>query len=154
MASRCWVTLFADLECEDYSGRLQCQQTLLQSRYDRYLSHELGTQQARGLEASIAGEVVDNLHVNAGAVIDEVKVIGSNLAADGIGSIAVGQPRGFLQMSADYSVPAWKSGVGRHDRTALEIRPRYRQQLGRCSVSGKPAAFFCLAHKCGKWLQV
>lgn len=69
------------------------------------IDRELGTQRARGLELSLSGPVTENLHLNAGAVIDQVQVIGPSLATEGIGHIAVGQPRGFLQMNADYDVP-------------------------------------------------
>lgn len=73
------------------------------------IDRELGSQRARGVELSVTGEVTENFHINAGSVIDEVKVSGPNLAAEGIGRFAVGQPRGFLEISGDYSVAVWPS---------------------------------------------
>jgi iron complex outermembrane recepter protein len=69
----------------------------------------LGTQSAAGLEFSIAGEVAKNLNLVAGAVIGQVTVTGPNLAAEGIGSQAFGQPRVYYVVDADYGVPWWKA---------------------------------------------
>jgi iron complex outermembrane recepter protein len=69
----------------------------------------LGWQRAAGLEMSLAGQVLPGLYVNAGALIGHVQVIGANLAAQGIGTAAVGQPRDMTQVNAVYTLPALPS---------------------------------------------
>jgi iron complex outermembrane receptor protein len=71
------------------------------------VDRNLGGQHARGLEISISGEPIENLHLNAGALIDRLEVVGRNLSAAGIGSTPVGIPRGFVEFSADYSFRRW-----------------------------------------------
>ena len=56
------------------------------------VDRQLGIQRARGVELSLSGEVVPNLNVAVGALLGEVKIIGSNLAAEGVGTTAFGQP--------------------------------------------------------------
>jgi len=67
----------------------------------------LGLQRARGLEMSVSGEVSKNLNVAAGVLLGEVKIIGPNLSAEGVGSIAFGQPRVQSTINADYKFPRW-----------------------------------------------
>lgn len=64
---------------------------------------------AAGLETSLAGQVLPSLYVNAGALIGHVQVVGSNLAAQGIGTAAVGRPRDMTQVNAVYTLPALPS---------------------------------------------
>jgi len=53
------------------------------------VDHQLGVQRARGVELSLSGELVPNLHVAVGALLGEVTIIGSNLAAAGVGTTRV-----------------------------------------------------------------
>ena len=73
------------------------------------VDRELGVQRARGIELSAAGELTEDVHVNVGALIGRVSITGSNLAAEGIGSVAVGQPRLSYVASANYTFPWWKA---------------------------------------------
>jgi len=70
---------------------------------------ELGVQQARGIELSVAGEVTENFHINVGVLDGRVGITGPNLAAEGVGSVAVGQPRVMYVATANYSFPWWKA---------------------------------------------
>jgi iron complex outermembrane recepter protein len=67
----------------------------------------LGLQRATGLELSVSGEVVRNLDVAAGALLGEVRIIGPNLTAEGVGQIAFGQPRAQWTINADYKFSRW-----------------------------------------------
>ncbi len=71
------------------------------------VDRNLGLQRASGLELSVSGEVVRNLNVAAGALVGEVRIIGANLRAEGVGSIAFGQPRVQAVINADYKFTAW-----------------------------------------------
>jgi iron complex outermembrane receptor protein len=68
------------------------------------VDRDLGSQDARGIEVSFSGEVVKNLKVVAGGVVGSVTVNGDNLAAQGIGTYAFGQPRNYETMSANYAI--------------------------------------------------
>jgi len=65
----------------------------------------LGVQRASGIEFSIAGQLSKGLNINAGALLGEVLVKGPDLAAQGIGSTAVGQPHNQIQFNLDYDLP-------------------------------------------------
>jgi iron complex outermembrane recepter protein len=67
----------------------------------------LGLQRARGLEVSVSGEVIKNLEVAAGVLLGEVRIIGPNLRAEDVGSIAFGQPRVYSVINANYKFPRW-----------------------------------------------
>jgi len=56
---------------------------------------------------SVSGEVLKNLDLAAGMLLGEVKIIGPNLSAGGVGSIAFGQPRVQATINADYKFPRW-----------------------------------------------
>jgi len=71
------------------------------------IDRELGVQQARGIELSVAGEVTENLNVNIGVLDGVVGITGPNLAAEGVGSVAVGQPRLTYVATANYAMPWW-----------------------------------------------
>lgn len=73
------------------------------------IDRELGVQQARGVELSVAGEVTEDFHVNVGVLDGRVGITGPNLAAEGVGSVAVGQPRFTYVANADYDLPWWKA---------------------------------------------
>ena len=68
---------------------------------------ELGVQRAKGFEFSIAGQPFEHLHINAGILEAKVSIIGHDLAAEGVGPIAVGQPRMQYVANIDYSLPWW-----------------------------------------------
>ena len=72
------------------------------------IDRKLGVQQARGIELSVAGEVTENFHVNVGVLNGRVGITGQNLAAEGVGSVAVGQPRVMYVATANYGFPWWK----------------------------------------------
>ena len=67
----------------------------------------LGAQRARGLELSLSGQLINSLHVTAGALLGEVRIIGPQLSAEGVGPIAFGQSRILLTINGDYKLPRW-----------------------------------------------
>jgi iron complex outermembrane receptor protein len=69
------------------------------------VDRQLGIQRARGVELSLSGEVVPNLNITAGALLGEVKILGSNLAAEGVGTTAFGQPHNQGTINANYKFP-------------------------------------------------
>jgi iron complex outermembrane receptor protein len=71
------------------------------------VDRKLGVQRASGLELSVAGELTTHLNVNAGAVIGQVRVTGPNLAAEGVGSAAIGQPHAQYLINLNYELPKW-----------------------------------------------
>jgi iron complex outermembrane receptor protein len=73
----------------------------------RNVDRALGVQRATGVELSVAGEPVKNLNVNIGVLDGSVRIMGPNLAAQGVGPIAVGQPRVMYVANASYRVPGW-----------------------------------------------
>jgi iron complex outermembrane recepter protein len=73
------------------------------------VDRQLGVQQARGIELSVAGEVTEDLHVNVGALDGRVGITGPDLAAEGVGSVAVGQPRILYVANVNYDLPWWKA---------------------------------------------
>jgi iron complex outermembrane receptor protein len=73
------------------------------------VDRELGVQQARGIELSVAGEVSENFHVNVGLLDGRVGITGPNLASEGVGPVAVGQPRVTYVATANYSFRWWQA---------------------------------------------
>lgn len=71
------------------------------------IDRELGVQRARGLELSISGQQVQHFDINIGVLAAKVNIIGPNLAAEGVGPIAVGQPRLQYVANINYTVPWW-----------------------------------------------
>ena len=71
------------------------------------IDRDLGVQRARGVELSISGQQIAHFDINAGILAQKVAIVGSDLAAEGVGPIAIGQPR--LQYVADvnYTLPWW-----------------------------------------------
>jgi iron complex outermembrane receptor protein len=69
------------------------------------VDRELGLQRATGLELSASGEVIRNFNVAAAVLWGEVKVIGPNLQAEGVGSFALNQARFTGTLNASYKVP-------------------------------------------------
>jgi iron complex outermembrane recepter protein len=71
------------------------------------VDRELGLQRSKGLEASISGELMNNLNVTAGVLFGEVRILGPNLSAEGVGSYALGQARIQSVTDADYRFSSW-----------------------------------------------
>lgn len=71
------------------------------------VDRELGAQRATGIELSVSGELVNQLNVNAGLLAGQVRIMGPDLPAEGVGPIAAGQPRLQLVITADYRIPRW-----------------------------------------------
>jgi iron complex outermembrane recepter protein len=69
------------------------------------VDRQLGIQRARGVELSLSGEVIPNLNVAVGALLGEVRIIGPNLAAEGVGTTAFGQPHNQGTINANYKFP-------------------------------------------------
>jgi iron complex outermembrane recepter protein len=65
----------------------------------------LGLQRATGLELSASGEVTKTLNIAAAVLWGEVKVIGPNLRAEGVGPIALNQARFTTTVNASYTLP-------------------------------------------------
>jgi iron complex outermembrane receptor protein len=117
------------------------------------VDRELGVQRARGLELSLSGELMKSLHVTAGALLGEVRIIGPQLSAEGVGEFAFGQPRNLLTINADYKIPRWPAvstdlAVFHFGTTpasvddAVQIRALTLVDIGgryRFSILGKPA---------------
>jgi iron complex outermembrane recepter protein len=73
------------------------------------VDRQLGLQRAAGVEVSIAGELTPGLSVNAGGLFGQVKVTGPDLAAEGVGSYALGQPRNQYLVNLNYELPKWRA---------------------------------------------
>jgi len=71
------------------------------------VDRQLGVQRAKGAEVSIAGQVTDHLSVNIGVLRGLVGITGPDLAAEGVGPVAVGQPRLTYVAAANYVLPRW-----------------------------------------------
>ena len=69
------------------------------------VDRELGVQRAKGVELSIAGELLKYLHVNIGVLDGRVSILGPNLAAEKVGLVAVGQPLLTYVANVDYALP-------------------------------------------------
>ena len=67
------------------------------------IDRELGLQRATGMELSLSGEVLRNLNITAALLWGEVKVLGPNLKAEGIGSMALNQARLTATLNASYT---------------------------------------------------
>jgi iron complex outermembrane receptor protein len=70
------------------------------------VDRQLGLQRATGLELSASGEVIRNFNIAAAVLWGEVKVIGPNLQAEGVGSIALNQARFTGTINASYKLPS------------------------------------------------
>jgi iron complex outermembrane receptor protein len=71
------------------------------------VDRDLGVQRAKGVELSISGQHVGPFDINAGLLIDKVGILGPNLAAQGVGPVAIGQPRLQYSVNINYAVPQW-----------------------------------------------
>jgi iron complex outermembrane recepter protein len=121
---------------------------------DANVFRELGQQRHRGLEFSIAGELVKGLNVVVGTMLLEPRVSGEEVASGSIGRIPVGQTERLTIASADYRLPWWPSvsvdalvtsvddRMASSDnrlaipaRNVLDIGARYRFQIGRAPTT-------------------
>ncbi len=71
------------------------------------VDRELGVQQARGFELSISGQQIAHFDINVGILAAKVSIVGPDLPAEGVGPIAVGQPRLQYVANVNYTVPWW-----------------------------------------------
>ena len=78
--------------------------------FDTYgVDRQLGVQRAKGYELSLSGQPLTNLDINIGVLVDKVAIVGPDLAAEGVGPVAVGQPRLQYSASANYTIPWWSA---------------------------------------------
>jgi iron complex outermembrane receptor protein len=75
----------------------------------RGIDRELGTQQAKGFELSISGQQIAHFDINAGILAAKVNIAGPDLAAEGVGPVALGQPRLQYVANVNYTVPCWSA---------------------------------------------
>ncbi len=73
------------------------------------VDRQLGVQRAAGVELSIAGEILPGLSINGGGLLGQVRVSGPQLAAEGVGSYALGQPRNQYLVNLNYELPKWRA---------------------------------------------
>jgi iron complex outermembrane receptor protein len=73
------------------------------------IDRELGVQRAKGYELSVSGQHLANFDVDAGILYDKVSIIGPDLAAEGVGPVALGQPRLTYSASVNYAIPWWSA---------------------------------------------
>lgn len=71
------------------------------------VDRDLGVQRAKGVELSISGRPIGNLEVNAGILADKVGIVGAELATEGVGPVAIGQPRLQYTVNLNYTIPWW-----------------------------------------------
>jgi iron complex outermembrane recepter protein len=71
------------------------------------VDRDLGVQRAKGVELSISGQPIADLSINAGILTSKVSIIGPDLAAEGVGPIAIGQPRMQYTANVDYTLTWW-----------------------------------------------
>ena len=67
------------------------------------VDRQLALQRAKGIELSTSGAIGKDLHFTAGALLGEVRVLGPDLRAEGIGPFAFGQPHFETVINADYA---------------------------------------------------
>jgi len=73
------------------------------------VDRQLGVQRASGLEVSVSGEILPGLSINGGGLFGQVRVSGPDLAAEGVGTIALGQPRNQYLVNLNYDLPKWRA---------------------------------------------
>ena len=71
------------------------------------VDRNLGAQRARGFELSISGQQIAHFDINAGILAARVAIVGADLAAEGVGPIAIGQPRLQYVANVNYTLPWW-----------------------------------------------
>jgi len=73
------------------------------------VDRQLGVQRAKGFELSISGQQIANFDINVGILAAKVGIVGPNLAAEGVGPVAVGQPRLQYVVNVNYTIPQWQA---------------------------------------------
>ena len=68
------------------------------------VDRQLAMERARGFELSVSGPIGKRLQLAFGALLGQYGLIGSNLAAQGIGPLAFGQPHFQSTLNADYTI--------------------------------------------------
>ena len=71
------------------------------------IDRDLGVQRAKGVELSVSGQQIAHFDINAGILYAKVGIIGHDLAAEGVGPIAIGQPRLQYVVNVNYTLPRW-----------------------------------------------
>ena len=71
------------------------------------VDRDLGDQKAKGAELSISGHRLAHFDINVGVIYGKVSVIGTALAAAGVGPVAIGQPRLQYTGNFNYTIPWW-----------------------------------------------
>ena len=71
------------------------------------IDRDLGVQRARGVELSVSGQQIEHFDINAGVLAAKVSVVGPDLAAEGVGPAAIGQPHLQYVVNVNYTVPRW-----------------------------------------------
>jgi len=121
---------------------------------DASFFRELGEERHRGIELSLAGEIVDGLNVVLGTVLMEPRVSGEEVANGTIGKVPVGQTERLTIGSVEYQLPWVKSlslsatvtsvddRMASSDnqlsipaRSVYDLGARYRFQIGRAPAT-------------------
>jgi iron complex outermembrane receptor protein len=115
---------------------------------------ELGEQRHRGLEFSIAGELVEGLNVVVGTMLLKPRVTGTEVASGRIGKVPVGQTERVAIANVDWQLPwlpstsldATLTSVGDRmassdnrlsipARSTIDLGARYRFRIGRAPAT-------------------
>ena len=102
---------------------------------DANVFRELGEERHRGLELSLAGELVDGLNVVVGTVLQKPRVCGEEVASGRIGKIPVAQTERLTIASADYRLP-WLQGLS-VDATVTSVDDRMASGDNRVSIPAR-----------------
>jgi len=73
------------------------------------VDRQLGLQRAKGYELSVSGQHLGNFDIDVGILENKISVIGPNLAAEGVGPVALGQPRLTYSANINYTMPEWSN---------------------------------------------
>jgi iron complex outermembrane receptor protein len=107
------------------------------------VDRQLGLQRAKGVELSLTGEPIEHLHFNVGAVDEKVSISGPNIVSEGVGPVALGQPRLTYVANADYTLPWWPTAsldvAATHFGTAPESVDNvvYEPAVTRVNIGGR-----------------
>ena len=123
------------------------------------VDRELGVQQAKGVELSISGKLTRGLDVNVGILDGRVGISGPNLVADGVGPVAVGQPRLTYVANANYTFPQWSAASLDVSATHFGASPAsvdngiYERAATKVSLGGR-YEFTGFGKKCSLRVQI
>ena len=107
------------------------------------VDRQLGLQQAKGVELSLAGEPIEHLHFNVGVLDGKVSISGPNIVSEGVGPVALGQPRLTYVANANYTLPWWPTAsldvAATHFGTAPESVDNvvYEPAVTRVNIGGR-----------------